>query len=206
MSRRTVAGLFCLALGQAATALAQTSLGGFAEYDQITYFEVVDEDKVNGRNAGTVQLELDHSANGTAAIFSAVELRVDLADPSRNRVFLDEAYVDLYVGSFDIRVGKQIYAWGKADGLNPTDNLAVWDYSDVLDTEDERIGQVSIRADYYVDETTGSLEEYSFPPSRLAFSRKPTHGGSRYLLMAPLRSRYRTPCSPTKGSRAFSTP
>lgn len=36
---------------------------------------------------------------------------------------LREAYVDIYVGPFDLRVGHQIVAWGRADSWNPTDNI-----------------------------------------------------------------------------------
>ncbi|NIS45509.1 MAG: hypothetical protein GWN61_05650 [candidate division Zixibacteria bacterium] len=87
--------------------------------------------------------------NPKANIFGSVEFRNDQADASRDRVYLDEAYLNLYLGSFDIRVGKQIYAWGRADGFNPTDNLTSWDYTDFLDTEDERLGLISARVDYY---------------------------------------------------------
>jgi hypothetical protein len=83
-------------------------------------------------------------------------------------VFLDEAYINLYVGNFDIRLGKQIYAWGRADVFNPTDNLSPWDYSDVLDTEDEKIGAVSARIEYYVgDWTVEGVLVPSFTPSLL---------------------------------------
>ena len=36
---------------------------------------------------------------------------------------LREAYVNTYVGPFDFRVGHQIVVWGRADGINPTDNI-----------------------------------------------------------------------------------
>jgi len=36
---------------------------------------------------------------------------------------LREAYIDAYLGPLDLRLGRQIIAWGRADLLNPTDNL-----------------------------------------------------------------------------------
>ena len=36
---------------------------------------------------------------------------------------LREAYVDVRLGRLDLRLGRQIVAWGRADGVNPTDNL-----------------------------------------------------------------------------------
>jgi len=34
-----------------------------------------------------------------------------------------EAYVSAYLGPFDFRIGHQIVVWGRADGINPTDNI-----------------------------------------------------------------------------------
>ncbi len=129
---------------------AQTELGGFVEYDNITYFQEGRADKVNGRNQGILQLNLQHEAGSNAALFGSIEIRNDQADPTRDRVYLDEAYIDLYFKALDLRVGKQLHAWGQADGLNPTDNLTAWDWSDLLDTEDEKIGALSARAKFYL--------------------------------------------------------
>lgn len=130
--------------------LSQTRLRGFVEYDNITYMKNGDQKKINGRNQSILQLELQHQVNPKAEIFGSVEIRNDQANAARDRIYLDEAYINLYLGNFDVRVGKQIYAWGRADGFNPTDNLTAWDFSDLLDTDDEKIGVVSARANYYV--------------------------------------------------------
>ncbi len=45
-----------------------------------------------------------------------------------NQFQLREAYADLYLGDFDLRAGQQIIAWGRADGINPTNNLTPQDY------------------------------------------------------------------------------
>ncbi len=124
-------------------------LNGFVEIDHISYFKK-SEQKINGRNQGILQVEFRSGLGDQAAIFSAVEFREDQSDPSRNRTYLDEAYIDLYPGSFDFRLGKQIIVWGKADGINPTDNITPWDFSDFLDTEDERIGIVALKANNYI--------------------------------------------------------
>jgi len=129
-------------------------LNGFVEVDHISYFKNSEESKVNSRNQGILQLELRSSLGSQAAIFSAVEFREDQSDPSRKRIYLDEVYIDLYLGSFDFRLGKQIIVWGKADGINPTDNITPWDFSDFLDTEDERIGVFALKANYYIGELT----------------------------------------------------
>ncbi|NIM50951.1 MAG: hypothetical protein GTN78_24445 [Gemmatimonadales bacterium] len=146
---RTTPILLLHLLSGAGPLIAQAQLSGFVEYDNITYLKKGNAAKINSRNQGILQLELRHRASGVAEAFGSVEIRADQADPARNRVFLDEAYISLYIGDADIRVGKQIYAWGRADALNPTDNLTVWDFSDILDTDDEKIGALSARVEYY---------------------------------------------------------
>ncbi len=60
-----------------------------------------------------------------------------------------EAYVDLYLGKIEFRVGKQISPWGRADGLNPTDNLTPSDYFvRSPDHDDMRLGNYRIRGQY----------------------------------------------------------
>ena len=133
---------------------AQVDITGFVEYDNITYLKNLNKDQVNGRNQAILQLELFHQVNDYADIFSSVEFREDQADPNRNRIYIDEAYLNLYFDNLDIKLGKQIYSWGRADGFNPTDNLSSWDFTDILDIEDEKIGVISARADYYIDDWT----------------------------------------------------
>lgn len=129
---------------------AQATPGGFLEYDNITYFQNPDSTAVNGRNQVILQTELRREATDAIRLFAGIEFRHDQADPARNRVFLDEAYMDLFLGPVDARIGRQVIHWGRADGFNPTDNLAPRDFTDPLDTEDEELGLVAARATYYI--------------------------------------------------------
>jgi hypothetical protein len=62
---------------------------------------------------------------------------------------LREAYLDIFLGKVDLRIGKQISPWGRADGLNPTDNLTPSDYFvRSPDHDDMRLGNYRIRAQY----------------------------------------------------------
>jgi hypothetical protein len=49
---------------------------------------------------------------------------------------LREGFVETSIGAFDIRAGRQVLVWGRADKLNPTDSLSVKDYR-LLTTDDE---------------------------------------------------------------------
>jgi hypothetical protein len=58
-----------------------------------------------------------------------------------------EAYVNAYLGPLDLRLGKQIIVWGRADLLNPTNNLTPFDFRMRSPIEDDRrIGNVGVHA------------------------------------------------------------
>ena len=62
-------------------------------------------------------------------------------------VNLREAYVNAYLGPFDLRLGKQIIVWGRADALNPTNNVTPVDFRIRSPLEDDiRLGNVGARA------------------------------------------------------------
>ncbi len=42
---------------------------------------------------------------------------------SISEIDIREAYVNLYRGNLDVRIGQQIVVWGRADGFNPTNNI-----------------------------------------------------------------------------------
>ncbi|MGH7205943.1 MAG: hypothetical protein ACREI2_07005 [Nitrospiraceae bacterium] len=70
-----------------------------------------------------------------------------------------EAYANLYLGSIDVRIGKQNIVWGRADALNPTDVLTPKDFTllSAKDEEERRIGTAGIKLNYYRDTYTLSL-------------------------------------------------
>jgi hypothetical protein len=64
---------------------------------------------------------------------------------------LREGYLDLRFGPLDIRVGQQIMAWGRADRLNPTDNLTSRNFTLLVPEDgDQRTGTTGIQATYHV--------------------------------------------------------
>jgi hypothetical protein len=68
---------------------------------------------------------------------------------------LREAYVDLRLGRLDLRAGRQIIAWGRADGINPTDVLSGQQFALLTpDDADRRLGTTSVRASYYVGDVS----------------------------------------------------
>lgn len=125
-------------------------IGGRLHYDHISYFNE-QAHKVNGRNEGFLQVELQ-SVKGAATQWKAVtELREDLSDNNRNRIWMDELWVKHSVGKFDFTAGKQLINWGTTDGMNPVNNINPMDYSDLLDTDDERIGVYGLRTQLFLN-------------------------------------------------------
>jgi hypothetical protein len=89
---------------------------------------------------------------GAATQWKAVtELREDLSDNNRNRIWMDELWVKHSVGKFDFTAGKQLINWGTTDGMNPVNNINPMDYSDLLDTDDERIGVYGLRTQLFLN-------------------------------------------------------
>ena len=79
---------------------------------------------------------------------------------------LYEGYLDYYFTNADLRIGRQIISWGKADGLTVT-NL-INDQSRVqrpfVDPDDRFLGSDAFKLDYYPD--NGTLEAVlSLPPA-----------------------------------------
>ncbi|HWY25793.1 MAG TPA: hypothetical protein VNX47_12790, partial [Nevskia sp.] len=61
-----------------------------------------------------------------------------------------EAYAQLSAGPFEVRAGWQIFPWGRADAINPTDNLSPRQYSLLTrDMDDQRFGIPAVRATWF---------------------------------------------------------
>ena len=69
---------------------------------------------------------------------------------NENEYQLREAYLMWYPSWGEVKVGKQIHAWGAVDGNNPTDNLNPYDYYYMfLPGAERKVGTVSGSLKYY---------------------------------------------------------
>ena len=69
---------------------------------------------------------------------------------NENEFQLREAYITWYPNWGEVKVGKQIHAWGAVDGNNPTDNLNPYDYYYMfLPGAERKVGTVSGSVKYY---------------------------------------------------------
>lgn len=95
-----------------------------------------------------------------------------------------EGYVTAHFGKTDLRIGKQIVAWGRADGINPTDNLTPRDFTVLLPFEDDqRFGTLAVRLDTSLSQehTVTVFATPFFEPSKIPL---PTNG-STFVYTAP---------------------
>jgi hypothetical protein len=78
----------------------------------------------------------------------------DLIYQDKNHfVNVNEAYLDLYTGTVDFRVGIQKFSWGRLDEINPTDNLNTEDLTEggTNDEVERKIGVPSLKMNAYSD-------------------------------------------------------
>jgi hypothetical protein len=94
------------------------------------------------------QLELSYSWGAfDLKTNSALEYRWSTGE---NSFDLREAYLIWYPEFGEVKLGKQIHAWGAADGNNPTDNLNAYDYYYLfLPGAERKIGVVSLSSTIY---------------------------------------------------------
>lgn len=79
----------------------------------------------------------------------------DLRHGSQTSWDLREAYAERSFGNLDIKAGRQIIVWGRADKVNPTD---IWSVRDTrrltTDNEDQRLGALAVQADWRLQSTS----------------------------------------------------
>ncbi|MBN1881530.1 MAG: hypothetical protein JW885_05090 [Deltaproteobacteria bacterium] len=116
-------------------------------------FEMHPKAYVKLRHPVSDNLSFFVSAHGQYEVYTGGRTHYDY------EVELDEAYLDVSFGSFDIRIGNQVFAWGRTDIINPTDNLNALNVTNFLtgDTEERRIPVFALKMDYYRENTVFEL-------------------------------------------------
>ncbi|HTB58676.1 MAG TPA: DUF1302 family protein [Polyangia bacterium] len=112
--------------------------------------------KVSGQDAaelkagyGELDLTLRTAKETYGDGFAEARIRYGLQADGVQATVVDlrEAYVNAYLGPLDLRIGQQIIVWGRADALNPTNNLTPLDFRIHSPIEDDiRVGNAGARA------------------------------------------------------------
>ncbi len=132
-------------------------------------------------SAGTVQHELGRLVWNASA---QEQSRHDEVPAARVR----ELSLRCALGPLEIRAGRLMPAWGRADGWNPTDNLAPRDFRLLApEAEDLRFGRDGLQVDWPLAAEAGRLSGFVFPRAashRLAWPARP---GVRTVVESPPR-------------------
>jgi hypothetical protein len=135
-----------------ALSAAEIELQGFGD----TYHAVRLHDPYDYLSSRT-RLRLEMWASGQdAALFASMNATHNNVITSNTGIELRELYVDYLADSWDLRAGRQIIIWGKADGLAITDLVSPWDYTEFLarDFDDIRLPVDALRSRLLFDLAT----------------------------------------------------
>lgn len=90
------------------------------------------------------------------ALDGKIEMRLTnqaVAEGGGTKESLLEGYITVRFETADLRIGKQIVASGRADGINPTDNLTPRDFTVMLPFEDDqRFGTTAVKLDTFLSQ------------------------------------------------------
>jgi hypothetical protein len=125
---------------------------------------------------GSFWLRLDRKLNDTFGVFAeGYALREDLLDQNFSVSRVREAYLDVRYNDWDFRLGRQIVAWGRADRLNPTDNLTPRDFTLLApEIDEDRFGADAAKAVLNFDDgySVSGVWLADFAPHKLSLSSR----------------------------------
>jgi hypothetical protein len=124
------------------------------------------------RDFGAAALWLKSSGRpaGWLGLYAEGWARSDnLFQGSERKYQVREAFGDLTFGPVDVRLGRQIIVWGKADRINPTDNLTPRDFTLLVpEDDDNRFGALAAKARYsWSDFALSGVWLPEFRPNRI---------------------------------------
>lgn len=79
---------------------------------------------------------------------------------SRNRLWVNEAFLSYRNANLFIKVGKQTIKWGTLTGYSALDLVNRYDYYDILDTDNERLGLWGINARLRLGKTEFQVQAF----------------------------------------------
>jgi len=109
-----------------------------------------------------------HIGQGAVLVLDGWVRNPDVFHHEKAESVLRENYLSFSSGAADFRIGKQIIVWGRADQLNPTDNLSPRDNTLFMaDSDDQRLGTVALKTTYNFPDlvVTGIVLPY-FQPNK----------------------------------------
>lgn len=181
-----LAGGLCLAPArvEAQPQPESSRLSGVLLLKNSSFFEAAPNDRQSFWNEGILQVEWAQRFAPWLSTRLVGEARADtesyanqftfqIPETSERRSYLSvkESVVRLDGGPVAATLGKQFFAWGTADGYNPTDNLNPYDYMDPVNGE--KMGVWSAAAQLTVGATNATVAVIPvFSPSRVPLTSR----------------------------------
>jgi hypothetical protein len=112
-------------------------------------------DFLSSRTRVRMEFSLGYNKASAYVSFNGIHNQVI---PSQNGIEIREAFIDYFGENWDVKVGRQIIVWGKADGVQITDLISPMDFTEFLarDYDDIRIPVDAFRIRYM--HARGNLE------------------------------------------------
>ena len=110
------------------------------------------------------------------AAFGSLNAEFNNVIYDETQIRIHELYADYAADRWDVRVGRQLIIWGKADGLTITDLLCTRDYTEFLarDFDDTRLPVDALKTRWLQDNSTWELVFIpQFKPAELAPAGSP---------------------------------
>ncbi len=115
--------------------------------------------KLDGKNdlgTGSIWLKATQNIGEDISVVAQGWVRNDetfRADADSKKLL--EGYLKFSAGNMDYRVGRQIIVWGRADRLNPTDNLTPRNFTLLTaEEDDQRLGSLAAKITYHSHENS----------------------------------------------------
>jgi hypothetical protein len=118
-------------------------VGGRVGFDHFGVFDTSDATKTTGRDQLEAAVRLK-AAHPRATAFASVLVRQDFADTVRNRIEVEEAWVEVIMAPFTLKAGRLLASWGSTTLYSPSDVLNPFDLRDPL--RPEKWGTLMVRA------------------------------------------------------------
>jgi len=110
---------------------------------------------------------------GLAANFSARGI-YNYVNRERSRMFVNEAYLAVNKNKLNLKVGKQIFKYGKLTGVSNLDLANTYDYFDFIKTDNEELGQWGLTSKFEIKSFRVDLNYiYDLSPSIAYFEDNP---------------------------------
>ncbi len=145
MNRKLMLLLAAMLVAAASLSTQEPSLHGYLRHQ----LGATANDSRVVRNVVTAEVELGYRGTDVDVLLNPW---FEIASDSGPEIGIREAYLDYYTDFVDLRVGKQIVIWGKADGLAITDIVSPKDLTDFLipDFRELRLGVIAASAQAYI--------------------------------------------------------